>query len=63
MQIEMSKVQAEIVRQILQNHIRTVDRQLETVTNLNDAERKVITSGCKIMRELVRQIEKKEKIP
>jgi hypothetical protein len=61
MQLELSKLQADIVKQILQQHIRTVDNRLLTATNLNPKEREVIVGGCKLLKELVRQIEKKEK--
>jgi hypothetical protein len=62
MQLELSKLQADIVKQILQQHIRTVDNHLLTATNLNPKEREVIVGGCKLLKELVRQIEKKEKL-
>jgi chitinase len=61
MQIEMTQQQANIVKQMLDQHTQTVDNHLksEKSSNLAQDERRVITTGCKIMKELALQIGKK----
>lgn len=59
MQIEMSKQQAFIVEQILNQHTATVDKFLQAPKNCNPQELEVIKIGCKIMKELSHQIRKK----
>jgi len=59
MQIEMSKQQALIVQQMLNQHTATVDNFLKAPKNCNPPKLETIRVGCKIMKELSLQIGKK----
>ena len=61
MQIEISMQQARILTGLLDQHVIIVDKYLvsDISKNLEKDERKVITTGCKIMKELSLQIKKK----
>jgi hypothetical protein len=59
MQIEMSVQQAHIVETMINQHTAAVDNFLKNPKNCNALELETIKTGCKIMKELSRQICKK----
>jgi DNA-directed RNA polymerase specialized sigma54-like protein len=61
MQIEMSKLQAEIVKALLDNQALTIDSKIasEDLTYEQRMEMNSAVTGSKLMKELSRQIGKK----
>ncbi len=58
----MSKIQAIVLERLLNDHITRVDNILKDKNDYSQKEIKIISTGCKLMKELARQINKKMEI-